>query len=64
MKGLEGDLQLGASFMVMTLLGGALLTGLMGLLSDIGGIHCAFTVPLAGFVYLTWFGLVGSQASR
>lgn len=60
--GLGKDTQLGGSCMIMAILGGAVLTTVMGSISDAAGIGLAFIVPLIGFIYLTWFGLRGSQA--
>lgn len=60
--GLGKDTQLGSSCLIMAILGGAILTVIMGRISDIAGIGIAFVIPLIGFVYLTWFGLQGSQA--
>ncbi len=60
--GLGKDTQLGGSCMIMAILGGAVLTALMGQISDTAGISWAFIVPLVGFVYLIWFGLKGIKA--
>jgi FHS family L-fucose permease-like MFS transporter len=52
-----GDLtKLGSSLIVMAIIGGAVLTGLMGLLSDMTGhIRLAMLVPLACFGAVGWF---------
>ncbi|WP_252178681.1 L-fucose:H+ symporter permease [Endozoicomonas sp. 4G] len=60
-SGLGNDTQLGGSCLIMAILGGAVLTALMGWISDRSGIGWAFVVPLVGFIYLTWFGLKGSK---
>ena len=60
--GLGKDTQLGGSCLIMTLLGGAVLTAAMGRISDMAGISMAFVIPLIGFIYLAWFGLKGSKA--
>lgn len=52
-----GDLtKLGSSLIVMAIIGGAVLTGLMGLVSDATGhIRLAMVVPLACFAVVGWF---------
>lgn len=59
--GLGKDTQLGGSCLIMAILGGAVLTAIMGQISDTAGIGPAFIIPMIGFVYLTWFGLKGSK---
>ena len=51
------DVALAGSCMTMAIIGGAVLTPLMGYLSDHSNIQTAFLVPLAGFVYLIQFCL-------
>ncbi|WP_422412612.1 MULTISPECIES: L-fucose:H+ symporter permease [unclassified Endozoicomonas] len=60
--GLGKDTELGGSCLIMAILGGAVLTAIMGRISDMAGIGWAFIIPLIGFTYLTWFGLKGSKA--
>ena len=50
---------LGGSCMIMAILGGAILTAVMGRISDISCIEAAFIVPLIGFAYLVYFGFWG-----
>lgn len=61
-NGLGKDTQLGGSCLIMAILGGAVLTAMMGWISDMTEISLAFIIPLIGFTYLTWFGLKGSKA--
>ena len=49
------DIAFGGSCMIMAIIGGAVLTPIMGYVSDLTNIHTAFCIPLAGFLYLTWF---------
>lgn len=42
----------GASFLVMAIIGGAVLTAVMGLVSDLTSIHAAVIVPLGCFVVI------------
>ena len=60
--GLGKDTQLGGSCLIMAILGGAVLTTIMGRISDMAGIGMAFVIPLAGFIYLTWFGMKGCKS--
>lgn len=51
------ELSLGGSCMIMAILGGAVLTAGMGIISDRSGIELAFLIPLVSFIYLIYFGL-------
>jgi FHS family L-fucose permease-like MFS transporter len=59
-----GDLtKLGSSLIVMAIIGGAVLTGLMGLISDTTGhIRLAMLVPLACFGVVGWFAKLMSDS--
>ncbi len=58
-SGLGERAKLGSSILVMAIIGGAVLTALMGKLSDQIGITNALLIPLAGFVVVSWYGLKG-----
>ncbi|MDX2195243.1 MAG: MFS transporter [Cytophagales bacterium] len=47
----------GAAFLIMMILGGAILPPLQGALSDTVGIHWSYIVPLLGFAYLVFFAI-------
>lgn len=51
------DAKIGASGLIMAILGGAILTPLQGLVSDILGIYMSYLVPLVCFVLVTVYGL-------
>jgi FHS family L-fucose permease-like MFS transporter len=54
--------KIGGSFLVMAIIGGAILTPLMGLVSE--KFHClalAFTIPLMAYVYITLYSFLGSR---
>ena len=51
------DRKVGASGLIMAILGGALLTPLQGLLSDFWGISSSFLVTLFCFSVVAWFSL-------
>ncbi len=53
LDGLGEDAKIGASGLIMAILGGALLTPLQGQISDLAGINLAYIVPLLCFV-LYW----------
>lgn len=46
----------GAGFLIMMILGGAILPPLQGALADGIGIHISYIVPLIGFGYLLFYG--------
>jgi FHS family L-fucose permease-like MFS transporter len=57
-KPLGLDTKLGSSFLVMAILGGALITAIQGKVSDMtGSIHYAFFVPLICFAVIAYYAL-------
>lgn len=56
LKGLGVRTKAGSSLLVMAIIGGAVLTAVMGQVSDVGGIHLAMIVPAACFVVVALFG--------
>jgi FHS family L-fucose permease-like MFS transporter len=57
-RNLEEDTELGASFLIMSIIGGALIAPLTGLLSQhLGGIQAAMCVPALCFLVCTGFAL-------
>ena len=57
------DTKIAASGLIMAILGGAVLTAVMGGVSDTWGIHAAFAVPLVCFLVIARYGLVAREAS-
>jgi FHS family L-fucose permease-like MFS transporter len=53
----DSDRKLGASLLVMAIIGGAVLTALMGAVSDMAGIARAMLVPLGCFVAVLLFAM-------
>ena len=53
----------GSAFLIMMILGGAIIPPLQGKLADIAsiGIHQSYWVPVIGFVYLAWFGFAARR---
>lgn len=51
------DTKIGASGLIMAILGGALLTPLQGMISDAAGINISFVVPLVCFVVVLCYAI-------
>ncbi|MEZ8023816.1 L-fucose:H+ symporter permease [Vibrio sp. 1F255] len=64
LRDLGSDSKFGGSFLIMAILGGALLTAIMGQISDAAGIGAAFVIPFIGFVYLVYYGAKGYQVKN
>jgi FHS family L-fucose permease-like MFS transporter len=56
LRGLGSYTKSGSSFLVMAIVGGALIPGVMGLLSDASTINIAMLVPALCFAAVLWFG--------
>jgi FHS family L-fucose permease-like MFS transporter len=61
-RGLGPLTKTGASFLVMSIIGGAVLTAIMGKVSDISHIKTAIFVPLVCFVVVALYGLGSKPA--
>ncbi|XOV94634.1 MAG: L-fucose:H+ symporter permease [Bacteroidota bacterium] len=62
LRGLKGDTKIGGSGQIMAILGGAVITAVMGQVSDASGnIHLSFIVPMFCFVVVTIYGLISIQ---
>jgi len=62
LKGLGPNTKIGGSLLVMAVVGGAVLTPLMGLISEkSGSIALAYAVPLFTYVYIALYSLLGSK---
>ena len=55
--GRPGDAKIGASGLIMAILGGALLTPMQALVSDAAGINVAYLVPMVCFVVVLLFAV-------
>lgn len=62
LKGLGTLTKTGSSFLVMSIIGGAVLTALMGWISDLSNIRIAMLVPAACFAVIACFGLTERSA--
>lgn len=63
-RGLGDNTKLGGSIIVMAIIGGAVFTPVMGILSDkTGSMALSMLVPLGCYFVVTWFAFKGSVAS-
>lgn len=62
-KGLGEDTKIGASGLIMAILGGAVLTAIQGQISDMFGIQVAYLVPLVCFLVILHYGLTGYRTA-
>lgn len=63
LKGLGPNTKIGGSLIVMAIVGGAILTPMMGLINvRTGSIAMAYLVPLAGYVVVALYAFFGSRA--
>lgn len=64
LHGLEGDdTKLGASGLIMAILGGAILTYVQGQVSDrVGSINVSYIVPMFCFLVIAYYGMRGYKA--
>ena len=64
LKGLGPNTKLGGSFLVMAIVGGAVLTPLMGLVSvKLHSLALAYSIPLVAYIYIALYSFFGSQRS-
>jgi FHS family L-fucose permease-like MFS transporter len=62
LKGLGPNTKIGGSFLVMAIIGGAILTPLMGLISEkFHSLALAYTIPLVAYVYIMFYSFLGSR---
>ena len=64
LDGLGDDAKIGASGLIMAILGGALITPLQGLVSDVAGINNAYIVPLCCFAIVGAYGLMAKKTGK
>jgi MFS transporter, FHS family, L-fucose permease len=55
LRNLGSQSKAGSSLLVMAIIGGAVLTALMGFISDVTSIHLAFSIPLICFVVIATY---------
>ncbi len=52
----------GSGLLITAIVGGAVIPELQGMVADKVGIHHAFVLPLLCYLYIAYYGLVGSKA--
>jgi len=63
-KGLGVNTKLGGSFIIMAIVGGAVWTPIMGLISDTTtSLAIAMCIPLIAYIYICYYALIGSKPS-
>ncbi len=65
LKGLGPNTKIGGSLIVMAIVGGAILTPIMGLIAE--GRHSiapAYLVPLVAYIFVSWYAFVGAKARQ
>ena len=60
-RGLGKDTSQGSSLLVMMIVGGAIMPLIQGALMDAYGVRISLSVVLVGYLYLAYFGFVGSK---
>jgi MFS transporter, FHS family, L-fucose permease len=62
LKGLGANTKIGGSLLVMAIVGGAVLTPIMGLISEqLHSIAWAYLVPLVAYVFIALYSFFGSR---
>jgi FHS family L-fucose permease-like MFS transporter len=61
-RGLGEQTKAGSSLLIMSIIGGAVLTAVMGLVSDISSIHTAVIVPLVCFLVIAAYAKSAAKA--
>lgn len=60
--GMKGDAKIAASGLIMAILGGAVITPLQGLISDLAGINISFVVPVFCFIVVLVFAAYSDRS--
>ena len=55
-RGLGEHTKFGSSLLVMSVVGGAIMTPLMGFIADKGGMRVGFIIPLICFAFIAFYG--------
>jgi FHS family L-fucose permease-like MFS transporter len=62
LKKLGPNTKIGGSLLVMAIVGGAVLTPIMGLIAEARGIALAYLVPLVAYAFIAVYGFIGAKA--
>jgi FHS family L-fucose permease-like MFS transporter len=60
LKGLGKHTKQGSGILITAIVGGAVIPVLQGALADVIGIHTAFILPVLCYLYITYYGYIGS----
>ena len=63
LRGLGEDTKLGGSLLVMAIVGGAVITPVMGLLS-VKSLAMAYVVPLGCYLFIMLYSFIGARVLR
>ena len=63
-RGLGEDTSQGSSLLVMMIVGGAVLPAVQGLMMDKMGVRLSLAIVLISYLYLAFFGFIGSKIGR
>jgi FHS family L-fucose permease-like MFS transporter len=63
-RGLGDQTRRGASFLIMSIVGGALAPFIMGSIADRSTTALAYLLPAACFAVVTWYGFAGARTPR
>lgn len=63
-RGLGDDTSQGSSLLVMMIVGGAILPLIQGFMMDSMGVRLSLSIVLVSYLYLAFFGFVGSKIGR
>jgi len=62
LKGLGPNTKIGGSFLVMAIIGGAVLTPLMGLISEkVHSLALGYSIPLIAYIYICAYAFLGAR---
>ena len=62
LKGLGPNVKLGGSLLVMAIVGGAVLTPIMGLIAErFNSIAVAYSIPLLAYVIIAFYSFLGAR---
>jgi FHS family L-fucose permease-like MFS transporter len=64
LRGLGPDTKFGAAFLVMAIVGGAIMPAVMGAVTDATNAAIAFIVPAVCFAFVAAYGLYDMSRSR
>ena len=58
LRGLGDHTKFGSSLLVMSIVGGAIMTPVMGYIADQGGMRIGFIIPLVCFAFIAFYGAI------